>query len=149
MWSHYAQMHEGVVFELACVPERDSVWGAAMPVKYGDMPPIYDDDFLIRLGSGRVSIDPSEVIKRFVTAKATDWSYEREWRVVIHLTDSNRRTWDLAFSPEELAAVYLGCRISRNNEEEIVAEIRRHYTGTKIFAAEKMERKFALRFRDY
>ena len=149
MWSHYAQMHQGVVFELACVPERDSVWGAAMPVKYGDMPPIFDDDFLIRLGSGQVSIDPNEVIKKFVTAKATDWSYESEWRVVLHRTDPSQPTMYLAFSPEELATVYLGCRISYNHEEEIVAEIRRDYPSTKIFAAEKMERKFALRFRDY
>jgi DUF2971 family protein len=149
MWSHYGQMHQGVVFELACVPERDSVWGAAMPVKYGDMPPIYDDDFLIRLGSGQVSIDPNVVIKNFVTAKAADWSYEREWRIVLHFEDPSHPTRDIRFSPEELAAVYLGCRMSHNNKEEIAAKIRHDYPRAKIFAAERLERKFALRFREY
>jgi Protein of unknown function (DUF2971) len=149
MWSHYAQMHQGVAFELSCVPEQDSAWGAAMDVKYGEMPPIYDDDFVIRLGSGQASMDPDEVIKRFVRAKASEWSYECEWRVVLHSTNPSQPTEDLAFSREELTAVYLGCRISHNDEEEIVAKVRRDYSGTRIFAAEKMERKFALRFRDY
>jgi hypothetical protein len=153
MWSHYAQMHQGVVFELGCVPHRDSAWGAAMPVKYGDMPPMYNDDFLIRVLSGQATMNTSkftnELIKGFVTAKAADWSYEREWRVVLHFRDPNQRAEYLAFSPDELAAVYLGCRMSHNHEEEIVAKIRRDYSGTKIFVAEKMEQKFALRFRDY
>ena len=42
MWSHYAESHEGVVLEFACVPERDSVWGVATPVKYGDIPPMFE-----------------------------------------------------------------------------------------------------------
>jgi hypothetical protein len=153
MWSHYAQMHQGVVLELACIPERDSAWGAAMRVKYGDMPPMYDDDFLVRVLSGQASMNTAafidESIKRFVTTKAADWSYEREWRVVLHFTDPNQRYEKFAFSPEELAAVYLGCRMSDDHKEKIVAKIRRDYPSTKVFVAEKMERKFALRFRDY
>ncbi len=153
MWSHYAQMHQGVVFELACVPERDSDWGAAMPVNYGDMPSIFDDDFLIRVLSGQASMNTPEFIlesiDRFVTAKATDWFYEREWRVVLHLTDPSKRTQDLSFSPEELTAVYLGCRMSDNHKKEIAANIRHDYPNTKVFAAKKMERTFALRFCDY
>ncbi len=110
---------------------------------------MYDDDFVIRLGSGQASMDPDEVIKKFVTAKASEWSYECEWRVVLHSTNLSQPTEDLAFSREELAAVYLGCRILKNYEEEIVAKIHHEYSRTKIFVAEKMERKFALRFRDY
>lgn len=63
-------MHQGVVIELACVPERDSAWGAAMRVSYGEMPPIFDDDFLIRVGSGQANMRPGELIDKFVTAKA-------------------------------------------------------------------------------
>jgi hypothetical protein len=121
MWSHYAQMHQGVVFELTCVPELDSVWGAAMRVKYGDMPPLYDDDFLVRLGSGQADVNPHDVTRKFVTAKAADWCYEREWRVVLHFEDPNQPTRDIRFSPNELTAVYLGCRMSDGHKKEVAA----------------------------
>lgn len=153
MWSHYAQMHQGVVFELACVPERDSAWGAALPVRYGDMPKIYDDEFLVGLLSGQVSMTTAdfidESVNRFVTAKAADWSYEDEWRVVLHRTDISRPTEFFSFSPEELAAVYMGCRMPQNCRDEIAMKIRRDYPRTRILVAEKMKRKFALDFREY
>jgi hypothetical protein len=149
MWSHYSNFHSGAVLELACVPERDSVWGAAMPVKYGDMKPAFDADFLVRLGSGQTSMDPHELIRMFVTAKAMDWRYEHEWRIVRHLTNPNQPKLELPFHPEELAAVYLGCRMLNEHKEEIADIVSQNYPLTKIFAAEKMERKFALRFRDY
>jgi DUF2971 family protein len=150
MWSHYTHLHEGVVFEFACVPELDSAWGSAMRVTYSDvMPPAFDDESLIRLGSGQGHSSPGALLDKFVTTKAQDWAYEREWRVVLHLTDPNERTQDIPFSPGELAAVYLGCRMSDEDKEDIAAKIRNKYPDTKIFAAEKMEREFALSFRDY
>jgi hypothetical protein len=150
MWSHYAHLHEGVVFELACVPELDSAWGSAMRVTYSDvMPPAFDDESLIRLGSGQGHSSPKTLLDKFVTAKARDWAYEREWRVVLHFTDPGRRTQDIPFSPKELAAVYLGCRMPDDDKAEIAAKTRFNYPDAKIFAAEKLERQFALRFRDY
>jgi Protein of unknown function (DUF2971) len=149
MWSHYAQQHTGVVLELACVPQLDSPWGAAVPGKYSEMPLMLEDDFLVRLWSGQVSIDPLDLVNKFVTAKATDWAYEHEWRVVLHLTDPNHSAQDIRFDPDELAGVYLGCGMSQENREEIVAKVRRSYRRTKIFLAEKRDRRFGLRFLDY
>lgn len=150
MWSHYAQSHQGVVFELACVPELDSVWGIAVPVTYSDiMPPAYDDESLIRLGSGQSFLSPEVLIDKFVRAKAEDWAYEREWRVILHLTDPSQRTQDIRFSPKELAAVYLGCRMTQNDRDEIATKVRKDFPLTKLFLAEKMGRRFALSFRDY
>jgi hypothetical protein len=89
--------------------------GAAIPVKYDNVPRLFDDDFLIRLGSGQESIASKPgieaLLNKFVTAKAKDWAYEREWRVVIHLTNPQQTTEDIRFHPRELAAVYLGCRM--------------------------------------
>lgn len=153
MWSHYAQMHRGAVLELACVPEPDSAWGAAMPVRYGDIPSIFDEDSLFRVLSGQTSMTDAQFIddsiNRFVTAKATDWSYESEWRVVLHLTDPNKLTEDFSFAPEELASIYLGCSMAQNNRDEIAAIIHRYYPRTEIFVAEKMKRSFALSFRKF
>jgi hypothetical protein len=116
MWSHYAQLHEGVVLELACIPELDSAWGSAMRVLYSHiMPPAFQDESLIRLGSGQGHTSPEKLLDKFVTAKALDWAYAREWRVVLHFTDPSQQTQDIPFWPKELAAVYLGCRMSPND----------------------------------
>jgi len=150
MWSHYAQLHEGVVLELACVPELDSAWGIAMRVSYSDaMPPAFDDESLIRLGSGQGHTSPGALLDKFVTAKARDWAYEREWRVVLHCTDPGRPTQDIPFWPKELAAVYLGCRMSPSDRAEVATKVRQKFPLTKILLAEKMDRSFALLFRDY
>jgi hypothetical protein len=98
MWSHYAQLHEGVVLELACIPELDSVWGSATPVSYSHiMPPAFEDESLIRLASGQGHTSPEKLLDKFVTAKALDWAYEREWRVVLHFTDPSQQTQDIPF----------------------------------------------------
>ncbi len=149
MWSHYADQHKGVVFEIACTPEVDSAWGAAMPVIYSDMPRMFDDDFLIRLGSGQASMEAGVLVNKFVTAKARDWAYEREWRVVLHFTDPNQRTQDIRFRPEELSAVYLGCQMTREDRADIVAKLGQSYPQTNIFVAEKATREFSLKFRPW
>jgi hypothetical protein len=157
MWSHYAELHRGVVLEIACIPELDSVWGVASPVSYSDEMPllydddflVYDDDFLVKLLSGQLGVNPNDVIKRFTTSKAKDWSYEREWRVVLHRTDPSELTQDIRFQPKELAAIYFGCRMAKSDKEEIAAKIGQDYRGTKIFEARKVENKFALRFEEY
>jgi len=50
-----------------------------MPVEYGEMPLMFDDDFLIKLWSGQVNMTPETLLNKFVTTKAPDWTYEHEW----------------------------------------------------------------------
>jgi hypothetical protein len=153
MWSHYAELHQGVVFEFACVPALDSTWGAAIPVMYDNMPRIFDDDLLIGLGSGQVSMaskpEIDKLLNTYVTAKAADWAYEREWRVVLHRTNPRQPTEDLRFDPRELVAVYLGCRITNDDEAAIAPTIRALYPQTRIFKAHKKPDEFSLAFHDY
>ena len=149
MWSHYAQLHRGIVLELACVPELDSVWGAAMKVKYySEIPPFCDEDLAISVLSGQASLDPEAILDRHLTAKAFDWAYEKEWRIVLHFEDPTVPTRDISFNPRELAAVYVGCQMPQQDREAISSYVRRTYPATRLFAAEKRSDAFRLAFRD-
>ena len=71
MWSHYSDCHQGAVLEFSCVPEVDTPWGAAIPVKYAEMPLVYDEKFLIRVASGQASMENEahQLIRKFVTPR--------------------------------------------------------------------------------
>ena len=71
MWSHYSDCHQGAVLEFSCVPEVDTPWGAAIPVKYAEMPLVYDEKFLIRVASGQASMEneANQLIRKFVTPR--------------------------------------------------------------------------------
>jgi len=89
-----------------------------------------------------------ETLNTITLTKSEVWAYEREWRIVTTLRDKAQAHEILPFAPEEVGAVYLGCKIDENDKNEIIAITRRKYPQAKIFQAEKHEREFALAFRD-
>src|SRR5262249_58761767 len=52
----------------------------------------------------------------------------------------------LPYAPEEVGAVYLGCKIANDDKEEIIEITRRLYAQAKLYQAEKHPREFALIF---
>jgi len=143
MWSHYAQHHTGAVIKFLALPEVDSPLIVAQPVRYTSQVPrltfsrLMDFDAALRETLNTITLTKSEV-----------WAYEREWRIVTTLRDKAQAHEILPFAPEEVGAVYLGCKIDENDKNEIIAITRRKYPQAKIFQAEKHEREFALAFRD-
>jgi hypothetical protein len=146
MWAHYAQNHSGAVFRFTCVEELDSAWGAATPVNYQSaMPRLLDERQMIRLLSGQAPMDTKHIFGSAVLTKATDWAYEREWRVI---GGWNPRVEyeDIDFHEKEFTAIYLGCRIRPEDRDELIAVVREAYPHSLIFAGKKSDRSFGLEF---
>lgn len=106
MWGHYANNHTGVCLGIEIPEER--VWQV--------------DYHKARLNS-LLNMTPSEaafseeIIKKFVTTKFNDWSYEREWRYVkdLEYIDSDTGLYYEDFSPNfELREIIAGARCSRS-----------------------------------
>jgi len=146
MWSHYAEQHKGLVLKFRHI--QDSSWGAAMPVAYtNEMPRLVEEGELIDMLGSQFSIDPVEVAKRLVYTKAIDWAYEREWRVWFGRGRSKEDLYeDLAFDPEELEAVYFGCRMMAEDRRDFTALIADCYPHVKIIQAQKAKNEFRLVF---
>ena len=84
-----------------------------------EMPRLVEEGELIDMLGSQFSIDPVEVAKRLVYTKAIDWAYEREWRVWFGRGRSKKILYeDLAFDPEELEAVYFGCRMMAEDRRD-------------------------------
>ncbi len=81
MWAHYAKDHTGAVFEFLSLPDEGNPLLVAEPVMYVDHPiPFFtESEWLDHIFSVR-RLNESELYKRYVYTKSSDWRYEREWR---------------------------------------------------------------------
>jgi hypothetical protein len=146
MWAHYGKEHTGAVLELKCVERLDSAWGAAKPVRYeANMPLLIDEDKLVAMMSGVGVLADDRLFENSVFVKAADWAYEKEWRLV-GVRDRTTLTEDFAFDVEELSGVYLGCRMSEANKNEIAGIVAERFPSVVIYEGRKSERRFGVEF---
>jgi hypothetical protein len=135
MWSHYADSHKGFVIEYdfnnyinRCINcEKQSLCPnkhneTILPVRYSNerfdatLLLIYSASlFLINkfLKDGTALLDDQLVVYKALLNKSTDWSYEKEWRL-ISLSDNPSCMEQLNLKPK---AIYLGIDIRPINSK--------------------------------
>jgi hypothetical protein len=118
MWAHYAERHTGLVL---CFDEQHPFFNRRRTendefyfirqVRYSDEPPV-----------SLAHIDGDALL----ITKGTQWSYEREWRMLVPLNDATRlvpidgdTVHLFAFPPDALRGVILGVNATIDTEVEI------------------------------
>jgi len=120
MWTHYTKSYEGFVAEFACewehlshIPQaRGLPFGPAFKVSYSKERPLFDRTF-------------SNAAECLCT-KDSDWSYERDWRIVRLLATSEtiqRKTgYRFAiFPPSSLKRIVIGDRMPDLQKQNVVS----------------------------
>ena len=135
MWSHYANNHKGFCIGLNRIKlEKLGLLGVAGGVSYTDYYP---------------KIDPTDtnILNYIFTkthAKASDWSYEMEYRLTqlwpYHTPSKEERT--IRVSDDVIEEIILGLAISDNDRSEIMEEARKK--GIPIFKIRKKRSAFLL-----
>jgi hypothetical protein len=144
MWAHYAKDHTGAVMEFSYIEKLDSAWGAAKPVRYRKvMPYLVNEEKLVKLLSGEGTIATPDLFEEAVYVKALDWAYEREWRLVGGWEHDKIEEF-IPFEPEEMTAIYLGCRMSDADKKAIKELAAKKFLHAPIYAGEKSKSKFAV-----
>ena len=138
MWSHYTDNHTGAVIEFHAQLE-DSAFLVAQRVRYESTIPV----FTLEMANERRA---DELFDMITLTKSKDWEYEKEWRVVTTMRDKSKDYEILRFPPEEVAAIYLGCRTTDECKREIIEIANAKYPNAKIYQARKHEREFSLVF---
>jgi hypothetical protein len=140
MWSHYADKHKGLVlaFDTNHPPFSQMPDDCWLNVTYSERKP----DYLY-------SHDENEFRqKMFATAavKERTWSYEKEIRLVI-ADKALREKRFLPLTPQSVAAVYCGCRISPSDREAVQIVLRApHLEHVELWQASLSESNYVLRF---
>jgi hypothetical protein len=129
MWSHYAQDHQGAVFEFRPIIQLN---GAALsgtatlfarPVVYSLEVPVAAtlEEYVGYLTGQKPKPDAPNAFRRSAYTKSSVWAYEDEWRILDTKQTGDERTSVLReFHPQELAAVYLGCKMSPEDRKRII-----------------------------
>jgi hypothetical protein len=81
LWSHYADAHRGVAFEVDYLLDADGL----QRVQYTDERPVMDATRLNRRDELDAYLLP--ILERMIIQKAPGWSYEREFRAHKYLKD--------------------------------------------------------------
>ena len=150
MWAHYAEQQKGLVLRFRCVPELDSAWGAAEPVRYTNrMPRLFEQEALSDFLSGRASLSAEELVRKLVYTKADNWSYEREWRIFGGLSCTPNDYKDIRFQPCELDGVVFGCKMPLTDHEHFAEIIQSIYPHATVFAATTRSDDFSLIIREW
>ena len=143
MWSHYAHNHTGAVVKFLSLSEVDSPLVLAERVHYSaEIPRLEFADLF------SASILQHQMIKVLTLTKSEVWDYEKEWRVISGLRDKTKEFEILIYAPEEVGAVYLGCKMARRDKDVLVDIVRCKYLKAKLFQAEKHNREFRLVFNE-
>lgn len=111
MWGHYANNHSGFCCEYPFTSIKDSCHYGCIPIKYSDT--IFLND------RGINTKEQTEFILNLVYNKATEWSYEKEWRILSISDDHHGQAgYSIPFSTPN--KIYMGCKIKEKLEKEII-----------------------------
>jgi len=145
MWAHYSGEHSGVVLELGCIEEHDTPLCGAIKVEYrSKMPKIgaYKNMMLHALGRAPEG-NSHQLYRDLAFVKAEGWRYENEWRCITYRNDEGL-FGDYPFFPEEIMAVYFGCRIASEDRDELLRLMVADFPGAQAFQVRVHESEYAL-----
>jgi hypothetical protein len=110
MWAHYSDQHRGAVLRLECLDSFDSATLLAEPIIYRNEPPrLPSAEYWARTFFDLEKIDWQDFFREYHYTKSTDWSYEREWRVLTYALDHEQGLISYTpFRPQELTSVTVG-----------------------------------------
>lgn len=146
MWSHYAESHNGGVLALRAIPRLDTFLLSAEPVRYQDNLPVLTT---LEEWVKRATAQPAEkAFEHYVLVKSASWEYEKEWRSLATADAPTNPYRYSELAPEELEAVYLGCRMSSTDREDAVRLVRKNFPETRIYQARKSDVQFAIEFQE-
>jgi hypothetical protein len=147
MWSHYAENHTGAVLEFEASEEGDSALKKAERIRYSaKMPRLMTEQGLVQFFSGQARLNPNAVMHDSIYVKASDWSYEKEWRIWLANTDVNQQFIDLEFDATDFLGIKFGCRMSDEYRKVLLKIIGEKYPNATTERASKSAREFSLEF---
>ncbi len=129
MWAHYAASHTGICLAFE---EDPSVGFFGLDVRYSEVRDVVD---LTKFGT-----DGPEMLSKAVLTKSTDWSYEKEVRMIEYKRPAGVRYFDRS----RLKSVTLGLRISDKDEKSIKELVSRRNVPIEIYRAVVQEKSFSL-----
>lgn len=93
------------------------------------------------------TLNRNEVFLRFMATKSVHWAYEKEWRCLDQKRPTDNGDHEIcAIHPEEIEAIYLGCRMLEDKKQAIEDCVRNELSHVKIYEAQQHAERYQLTF---
>ena len=153
MWSRYADNHRGAVLGFRPIIQLCTPTLFATPILFA-RPVFYSlevpvaaalKEYVEYLTAERTKPDALDAFERSVYTKSSVWAYENEWRVL-----DKKRTGEVGafayreFHPQELDAVYLGCRMLPEDRKRIIELVASWGAPVSLFQTRDCRIRFEL-----
>jgi len=159
MWSHYADAHKGVVVGFDAKHPFFNATHDFYPVEYSDqrISLSSNNGFLRLAGYGQTGSHYKDLPVRLFLRKSKDWTYEREWRMIRKLDESEL---SIPASPpvylfqvprQAIKVIILGAQISPENAEIICKAVSNpsEWSHVQLFQATLARMGYGLEIRSY
>lgn len=145
LWSHYAQGHQGAALEFRASDYRP--FNEARAVTYRRTPPkTFSAKDFVESALGLRDLPEPRFIPLVMT-KASEWSYEKEWRWLGSVKNAETRRYeDCKFPPASLSKILLGCHISIRDRKAIEHLTKGDFGHVEIHQAHQSETRYGLEF---
>lgn len=140
MWSHYADSHGGLCLRFKRGGARN-FFSFANPVIYSDKRPVYD----------RVRDGDEVIVDKLLLAKAAFWSYEQEWRVLVHPEQYFYPPGGnglVRFPSHVLDGIIFGAKTPLDNIRQIISRVRQVGLSLQYYKAEINDERYVLNIFD-
>jgi hypothetical protein len=133
MWAHYARDHRGVAIKFLCDEELNNALCIAKPIKYVERPPTLATlDEFVQAHLFGPPLGPRDTWDKVFYSKHTDWSYEREWRVVLSGVTPGEPHYLMKLHPREIGAVIFGSKCTEADRTAISALVKQKYPHCEL-----------------
>lgn len=147
MWSHYADMHKGLMFEFK-FPKHSNM-NEVLPIKvvYSDSIPILNLNWE-NVENNVFNESANEFAKKTILTKSQAWSYEKEYRLIRPLSECNVDNLTFRFDPEYLSSIIYGVKTDEKNILEFERSIKlfnkKNNTNLKSYRSTVSESKYEI-----
>lgn len=159
LWSHYANGHRGVAIEFNTQILQEAVEKAKytfmnqsisailMKIIYAKKLPKLSckdvGDHLLKRKEGELEARLREMLQY----KSDIWKPENEWRLCVNDEATKSPTIRISeIGKQAIKAIYIGLRISEENEKIIEFETKKNFPEAKVYKAKRVDGEFSLDF---
>lgn len=127
MWSHYSESHKGVCLKFDVLEDPDFFM---IPLHMD-----YQNDY----STFNYIREEREIVSKILKLKSTEWSYEKEIRVI-----KPSQIGLIEFNKNALSEIIFGCKVNKNEIKRIKNLAGKNYNKTSFEKAELKTDKYGL-----
>lgn len=147
LWAHYANSYQGACIHFLGGKMQTRGGGIIAKVNYADQRPMYPLSLALALSVGNLALprstraEKAETNKLLYFTKASDWSYEKEYRIVYNTSQVTNFT----FNYSSIVSIILGPKMTIEKRNEIVGRVRNSAVpDTPIYEADVSPSNFSV-----